>query len=176
MFPTFVIMGIVFSAGAFIITLVKDREEKLRYLLNFAGIRSPSYILGLYLADYILYFIPISTLMAVSKALDMEVFDEHAGTIYGILLVFGFPFITFIYVGSFIFSKHETAFKYVFLFILAVTAIEFLIVIPWNDFFMFIKYTNPIVTSVVAIFSILVPPENPDSVVPLWSYLIAMIV
>jgi len=172
MFPSFTVMGIVFSSGAFIITLVKDREEKLRYLLNFAGIRPPAYILGLFLADYILYFIPISVLMAVSLALDMEVFNDHAGAIYGILLVFGFPFITFIYVGNFLFSKHETAFKYIFLFLLLVTGLEFLIMIPWDDFFQFIKYTNPIVSAITAIFSILVPPET---YVPLSTYLLAMV-
>lgn len=66
MFPALTIMGILVSGGAFIVTPVKDREHKVRYLLNFAGMRPVAYYIGLFLADYILYFIPISLLMVVA--------------------------------------------------------------------------------------------------------------
>lgn len=172
MFPSFTIAGIVFSGGAFVITLVKDREEKIRYLLNFAGMRSISYIMGLLAADYILYFIPISALMLTSLILDIEIFSDNVGAIYGILLVFGLPFISFIYLGSWIFSKHETAFKYVFMLLLLVTGLMFLIMIAYADFFTVIMYVNPIVTGVMAIFSIIIVESDN---IPLGTYIGTML-
>lgn len=101
--------------NTFVIAPVKDREDKIRYLLNFAGIRSISYYVGLFLADFLLYGITISILMLMSKLLGLGAFNEHAGAIYGILMCFGYPLITFVYLGSFLFSKNETAFKYIIL-------------------------------------------------------------
>lgn len=40
------------------ITTVKDRQDKLRYLLNFGGMRSLSYYVGIVLADFTLYILP----------------------------------------------------------------------------------------------------------------------
>jgi hypothetical protein len=66
-FPIFCIAGILFSCGAFVVTPVADRELKLRYLLNFAGMRPLAYYLGLLLADYILYSIPITGLLMLAQ-------------------------------------------------------------------------------------------------------------
>lgn len=51
-------LGILTSLGVFIIHVVKDKEDKLRYLLNFAGMRPSSYFIGLMLADLIIFTIP----------------------------------------------------------------------------------------------------------------------
>jgi hypothetical protein len=40
------------------VTLVTDRFEDLRYLLNFSGVKSSAYILGISLADTLLCLIP----------------------------------------------------------------------------------------------------------------------
>ena len=71
-FPGLVIAGIVFSCGVFVLTPVKDKEDKLRYLLNFAGIRSISYYLGIFLADILLYCLPISVLILMSYILSIK--------------------------------------------------------------------------------------------------------
>lgn len=57
-FPILVAFGIMLSCGVYAWTTVSDREDKLRYLLNFAGMRSSSYYFGLLLADFIIYVIP----------------------------------------------------------------------------------------------------------------------
>ena len=57
-FPIFVTIGIITSTGAYVYNPVADREEKLRYLLNFAGMRSTSYYLGMFFADIIIFTIP----------------------------------------------------------------------------------------------------------------------
>jgi len=58
MFPVLQIFGILLSSGIFIFTPVEDREQKLRYLLNFAGMRSSAYFIGLLLADVVIFCIP----------------------------------------------------------------------------------------------------------------------
>jgi hypothetical protein len=63
---------------------------------------------------------------------------------------------TFIYLGSYLFSKQETAFKYVFLFLSLVTGIEYIIAIAWNDFLNYIPYLNPMVAATYAIFNTII--------------------
>ena len=104
-FPIFCVAGILFSCGAFVVTPVADRELKLRYLLNFAGMRPLAYYLGLLLADYILYWIPITGLLLLSQLFGIKQFNDNAGPIYAILMLFGFPYMTLIYLGSYLFSK-----------------------------------------------------------------------
>jgi len=58
LFPILQILGIFLSSGIFIFTPVEDREQKLRYLLNFAGMRSSAYYVGLLLADIVIFSIP----------------------------------------------------------------------------------------------------------------------
>jgi len=75
-------------------------------------------------------------------------------------MIFGFPFITFIYTGGFLFSKHEAAFKYVFLFLSLVTALENLLGI-WIPFMLvFARWTNPLVTVVYAMFDIILSTSD----------------
>jgi len=57
-FPFLISIGFVTSSGVYLITSVKDRQDKLRYLLNFGGMRSTSYYIGLVLADFTLYMVP----------------------------------------------------------------------------------------------------------------------
>jgi len=42
-FPFLVGLGLSFAPGIYLITTVTDRELRLKYLLNFIGIRSMSY-------------------------------------------------------------------------------------------------------------------------------------
>jgi hypothetical protein len=37
-FPALVVLSVLTSSGLYVVTPVKDRQDKLRYLLNFAGI------------------------------------------------------------------------------------------------------------------------------------------
>ena len=56
--PILVVLGITTSAGVFTFAVVSDREQKLRYLLNFAGMRSTSYYLGMFFADWLVFIAP----------------------------------------------------------------------------------------------------------------------
>lgn len=112
-FPILITLGIVFSNGLFVMTPVKDREEKLRYLLNFAGMRSSAYYLGFLLADVIIYCIPQVLLVIMVFVIQLDVLEKHMGFFFLSIFFFAFPFISLIYNLGFVFDKSETAFKYV---------------------------------------------------------------
>lgn len=75
-------------------------------------------------------------------------------------MIFGVPIINLVYLGGFLFDKAETAFKYVYLFVLLITGIEFIICIPRKDFFNVIMYTNPVVSVFYCIFTIMAPRSH----------------
>ena len=111
-FPALVIISIVTSGGLFIVTPVQDREEKLRYLLNFSGISSFAYFTGLFLGDLVLFVIPCVAVLGLSYVLKIDTFYKHAGEIFVALFMFGMSFLQMNYLVGFMFSKAERAFKY----------------------------------------------------------------
>jgi hypothetical protein len=56
-FPILNNLGLLVTCGVFVFTPVEDRELKLRYLLNFAGMRSSAYYIGYFFADWIIFSI-----------------------------------------------------------------------------------------------------------------------
>jgi hypothetical protein len=94
------------------VTPVKDREDGLRYLLNFAGISSFSYYLGLFLADLIIFTVPTILIFILSYVLQVETFTENAVANIVCIMTFGITYIPLAYIASFIFTKADSAFKY----------------------------------------------------------------
>jgi hypothetical protein len=90
-----------------VITTVKDREDKQRYLLNFAGISSHAYYTGIFLADYILFAIPCCLVVGLAYAFKIESFTNNTGNILLSLLLFGLGFLQLNYLIGFMFSKAE---------------------------------------------------------------------
>jgi len=104
--------------GLYLIVPVNDKFNKTRYFLNFAGMRSSSYYIGLFLADFIIYSISNFLLVGFVFVLDLGIFTENAGNLFLILTVLGFPYISLAYLFGFVFDNPETAFKWVFWFAL----------------------------------------------------------
>jgi hypothetical protein len=52
------LIGLALCSGVFVLCPVNDREFKLRYLLNFIGMKSMPYYLGNLIADMTLYMVP----------------------------------------------------------------------------------------------------------------------
>ena len=105
-------MGILLSSGIFVFTPVEDRESKLRYLLNFAGMRSSSYYIGLLLADIVIFMIPQIILAILFFILKIEVIQIHFWMFWGSMFAFGWAMISFIYMINFMFDQSEHSFKY----------------------------------------------------------------
>lgn len=161
-FSFLVLGGISMTSSVFLYAVVKDREDKLRYLLNFAGIRSSSYWLGIFFAEWILYSLPITALTLVTHVLQIKTFVENAGIIYLTFLIFGLPFISLMYVISFVFDKMETAGKYGFLILASFTATQFILIVPFPNFIDFIVHTNPLL-SCHHCLQLIMKTQNPPS-------------
>ena len=96
-------IGYLENIGLYLIVPVTDKFNKTRYLLNFAGIRSSAYYIGIFLADYVIYSISTILLFGFVFVLDLGIFTENAVNLFLILAVNGFPYITLAYLFGFLF-------------------------------------------------------------------------
>jgi hypothetical protein len=71
-FPWLISGAFLLCSGLYCVTTVQDREEKLRYLLNFAGMRPSAYYLGLLLGDFWIFIVPSVLLIFLARALGQE--------------------------------------------------------------------------------------------------------
>ena len=126
-FPILVSFGIITSVGVYVFHPVADREQKLRYLLNFAGMRSSSYYIGMFLADIVIYIIPQILLLIMVYVLDLGEVKTRIAPFFVTVVLFAPPFISLIYCFGFIFEKAESAFKYTILLFMLVYIIPLLI-------------------------------------------------
>lgn len=106
-----IFIGFVLSSGVYLITTVKDRQDKLRYLLNFGGMRSLSYYVGIVLADWTLYTIPTIALVLVIILLKIDAFTNEIGLFILSLMLFGLALINFSNTIGFFFKDVDSAFK-----------------------------------------------------------------
>ena len=122
-FPQLLQFGLLISCGCFAVTPVTDREEKLRYLLNFSGMSPTAYFFGFLLSDAQLFLMPNALLVITSWILGYDFFINHWFAIMLALYLFGYGFIALSYLVGFIFQKSESAFKYTFVVFLLMYAV-----------------------------------------------------
>lgn len=87
------VIGFSVSSGLYSYTTVSDREGKLRYLLNFGGMKSFSYIFGIMMADWLIFTIPSIIFVLLMLILKIEIFTGSPGHLVATLVGFGFAFI-----------------------------------------------------------------------------------
>jgi hypothetical protein len=104
-------IGFVTSSGVYLITTVKDRQDKLRYLLNFGGMRSTSYYAGIVLADFCLYMIPTIAFVFVVIILGIDAFTNEMWLFILVLTLFGLDLINLSNFIGFFFKDVDSAFK-----------------------------------------------------------------
>lgn len=111
LFTLWMLIGFCICSGIFILSPCSDREFKLRYLMNFMGIKPLSYYLGNYAADLILFLIPTLAFVALLFPLKVEAFTNNWTTFLAILASFGSCLITLTYFVGFLFSSSNSAFR-----------------------------------------------------------------
>lgn len=131
--PVVMLIAVMTSSSLYVITPVKDRQDKLRYLLNFAGISSHAYYFGIFLADMVLFTIPCSLIVTLAYAFQIEAFTNNAASILGTMITFGLGFIPFLYICSFLFKDVESAFKYVTLPLMMLYGLPYIFMIFLDD-------------------------------------------
>jgi len=113
LFAFFVLLGFSLCSGMFIISPVSDKENKLRHLLNFIGMKSISYYVGNFLADAVLFIIPTIGFIILLFPLDVKYFIMNGSwaLLLAMMISFGVSMITLTYLFSFLFTNANNAFK-----------------------------------------------------------------
>lgn len=119
-YPYLIQFALILNCGLYVVSLVYDREQGMRYLLNFHGIGNAAYVLGITAADFCISLVPSALLVILGLVLDLDVFKAHSFEVFLALVVFNFPFIMVVNILGFVFKKAETAFKYILLILFAV--------------------------------------------------------
>ena len=112
---TFVLLGFSLCSGLFILAPVADKENKLRHLLNFIGMKPLAYYVGSYLTDLIFFMVPTIGFIILLFPLNVRYFIINGS--WAILLAamttFGLSMISLTYLMSFIIKNANNAFKYI---------------------------------------------------------------
>ena len=111
LFSLFMLIGFCICSGIFILSPVSDRENKLRHLLNFVGMKPLAYYLGNLLADLLLFLLPTIAFMIILFPLNIKTFTHSLHLIFLIMMCFGFSLICLTYMVAFLFSNSNTAFR-----------------------------------------------------------------
>lgn len=134
-FPSLVLVGYITSIGVYAVGPALDRFDKTRYLLNFAGQRSTSYYLGIFLADFLIFEISVVLIILMALILNITIVtkDGALGFVFLSLTVFGFPFIALSYAIGYIFKDPETGYKFAIIFGLLTYAIPLVLTLDFTS-------------------------------------------
>lgn len=106
-FPIIMIIGITNGAGLYLVTTVQDRDEKLRYLLNFSGMRPISYFAGITLADFTIFFIASLFFTILVWIMNIDLIIKRIWEFLFSLICFGWVHVNLCNTIGFFFTKTE---------------------------------------------------------------------
>ena len=110
-FVAFMLYAFSVCSGLYIVTLVEDREKRLRHVLKVVGLRSSSYFCGNLIADLLLFFISSVIFVVMLYILGLSYLYKDWARVLGIITSFGFALINLTYLVSFIFKDATYAFN-----------------------------------------------------------------
>ncbi len=114
LFVTFVLLGFSLCSGLFILSIVFDKENKLRHLLNFIGMKPLAYYVGSYIIDFIFFMVPTIGFIIILFPLNIKYFIINGSwaELLAAMTTFGLSMISLTYLISFMFKTANNAFKY----------------------------------------------------------------
>jgi len=118
MVPIFITFGVLNICMLFVGQAIEDvSSEKRPYMLS-TGLSLPSYWIGCFIADYIVWIGTTSLLWMVYYLSDTPIFTNHLLESYLSLIISGPGVILLVYCVSFAFSSPETGSNYAYFFIM----------------------------------------------------------
>ncbi len=105
MFPWIINSGYATTTGVYMLMPIEERMKKTRHILKLSGMRTVSYWLGLFTADYLLYLIPTVLFTLLVAFSGLQIFGDKVGEFVGGLLGFGFAIIAVTYLLSSFFDN-----------------------------------------------------------------------
>jgi hypothetical protein len=114
LFVTFVLLGFSLCSGLFILAPVADKENKLRHLLNFIGMKPLAYYTGSYLTDLVFFMVPTLGFIILLFPLNVRYFIINGtwALLLASMTTFGLSMISLTYLLSFMYVNANNAFKY----------------------------------------------------------------
>lgn len=108
------IWAFVFNTSSYCGSVVLEREKRFKYLTNVMGTRQLPYWLGNYAFDMIIFYVPLLFFFVIIYAIgDYGNFlTRIVGYLIPTLILFGFSFIGYSYLFSFVFQKSTTAYRF----------------------------------------------------------------
>ena len=91
--------------------MIGERETKMRYLLNYIGLKPSAYVLGNVIFDTAVYFLGANVFLLILYIMGMEFMHTGWFDILGVLTCHGFASITLSYLISFSFKTSVFAFN-----------------------------------------------------------------
>jgi hypothetical protein len=91
--------------------MIGDRESKMRYLLNYIGLKPSAYVLGNVIFDVATYFIAANVFLLVLVIMGMEFMHTGWFKILSVLTCHGYASITLTYLVSLNFKTSVFAFN-----------------------------------------------------------------
>jgi ATP-binding cassette subfamily A (ABC1) protein 3 len=111
MFSLFLLIGYCIISGIFLYPIVQDKEFKMRYVLNFIGMKPFAYWLGSFFCDYALACIPSLAFLVIVAVGGVDALSHRWYIVGLVVLSFLFPLVTLTYCMTFLFKKSERAFR-----------------------------------------------------------------
>ena len=158
-------LGILISGLLYVNTLVSDREKGLRYLLNFAGMRSSAYLAGILAGEFVIYSLPQILLYFFFQFFGYKAIQPHAFLLFVEALAFGPAFLALCQLLGFMFEKEETASQYIVILLGLVYGLP-------NFKREILKWLSPI-TMLGDAFTVTLQAESEE---PLWPFFLAAFV
>ena len=125
--PFLLIIGFVLQTGVYANTLIKDRQDDLRYFLNFSGANGYAYVMGVMLSDCVLLMVSIGFLLIVALLIQVDAIIDGGGSLFLLYLCFQGSFLAIVNLFGMFFKDVATAYKILMIFIILLFVLAFLI-------------------------------------------------
>lgn len=96
MYPTLMELSLIFNCKLYCIGLVYEREHRVRHLLNFQGINSAAYVIGMSLADWIIFCVASILIILFGIIMELQIISNYAYVTLFVLTAFAFAFVMLI--------------------------------------------------------------------------------
>jgi hypothetical protein len=103
-FPFILNSGFATTSGIYLLTPIEERQRKTKHILTISGMRTAPYWIGLFIADYILFAVPVILFTIFVEVMSIPGFSEHIFYFVGGMFGFGFGIISLTYLVSLMFG------------------------------------------------------------------------
>jgi len=110
-FPIVILYGFCFSAGVYMNMPLYDKTTKMRQYIFLQGVSPQAYFLGLFIADYALFFASNAIFIVIVEIAQVPAFTTQIGAFIAMMSVFGLVLIPLTYNFQHFFKDANESFR-----------------------------------------------------------------